>query len=58
MESDLQTSAGVNVRHAATLIELEVRALAQLKQLKVRVIVIDETHNLVAGSAREQRVML
>ena len=56
--AQLLTSASVNVRHAATLIELEVRALALLKQLKVRVIVIDEVHNLLAGSAREQRVML
>ena len=56
--AQLLTSAGVNVRHAATLIELEVRALALLKQLKVRVIVIDEVRNLLAGSAREQRVML
>jgi hypothetical protein len=56
--AQLLTSAGVNVRHAATLIELEVRALALLKQLNVRVIVIDEVHNLLAGSAREQRVML
>jgi Bacterial TniB protein len=29
-----------------------------LKQLKVRVIVIDEGHNLLAGSPREQRVIL
>src|SRR5262249_16746461 len=29
-----------------------------LKQLKVRVIVIDEVHNLLAGNPREQRVIL
>jgi Bacterial TniB protein len=29
-----------------------------LKQLKVRVIVIDEVHNLLVGSPREQRVIL
>jgi len=41
-----------------TLVEMEVRALLILKQLKVRVIVIDEVHNLLAGSPREQRVIL
>src|SRR5262249_33890734 len=45
------------VRHAMTLVEMEVRALLILKQLKVRVIVIDEVHNLLAGSPREQRVI-
>jgi hypothetical protein len=39
-----------------TLVEMEVRALLILKQLKVRVIVIDEV--LLAGSPREQRVIL
>lgn len=56
--AQLLTSAGVSIRHAGTLVELEVRTLALLKQLKVRVIVIDEVHNLLAGSAREQRVIL
>ena len=41
-----------------TLVEMEVRALSILKHLKVRVIVIDEVHNLLAGSPREQRVIL
>ena len=36
----------------------KVRALLILKQSKVRVIVIDEVHNLLAGSPREQRVIL
>jgi Bacterial TniB protein len=35
-------------------VEMEVRALLILKQLKVRVIVIDEVHNLLAGSPRER----
>jgi hypothetical protein len=56
--AQLLGSAGVNVRHAMTLVEMEVRALTLLKQLKVRVIVIDEVHNLLAGSPREQRVIL
>ena len=56
--AQLLSGAGVNVRHAMTLVEMEVRALTLLKQLKVRVIVIDEVHNLLAGSPREQRVIL
>jgi hypothetical protein len=56
--AQLLSSAGVNIRNAMTLVDMEVRALNLLKQLKVRVIVIDEVHNLLAGSAREQRVIL
>lgn len=37
---------------------MEVRALALMKQVKARVIVFDEVHNLLAGSPREQRVIL
>jgi len=56
--AQLLSSAGVSIRNAMTLVEMEVRALTLLKQLKVRVIVIDEVHNLLAGSPREQRVIL
>jgi hypothetical protein len=56
--AQLLSSSGANLRHAMTLVEMEVRALSILKQLKVRVIVIDEVHNLLAGSPREQRVIL
>jgi hypothetical protein len=48
--AQLLTSAGVDVRHAATLIELEVRTLTLLKQLKIRIIIIDEVYNLLASS--------
>ena len=56
--AQLLSSSGASLRHAMTLVEMEVRALLILKQLKVRVIVIDEVHNLLAGSPREQRVIL
>ena len=56
--AQLLSSSGASLRHAMTLVEMEVRALSILKQLKVRVIVIDEVHNLLAGSPREQRVIL
>ncbi len=56
--AQLLSSSGASLRHAMTLVEMEVRALSILKHLKVRVIVIDEVHNLLAGSPREQRVIL
>jgi hypothetical protein len=56
--AQLLSSSGASLRHAMTLVEMEVRALSKLKHLKVRVIVIDEVHNLLAGSPREQRVIL
>ena len=56
--AQLLSGSGASLRHAMTLVEMEVRALLILKQLKVRVIVIDEVHNLLAGSRREQRVIL
>jgi len=56
--AQLLSSSGASLCHAMTLVEMEVRALLILKQLKVRVIVIDEVHNLLAGSPREQRVIL
>jgi hypothetical protein len=48
----------MRIRNAMTLVDMEVRTLNLLRQLKVRVIVIDEVHNLLAGSPREQRVIL
>jgi hypothetical protein len=56
--AQLLSGAGASLHHAVTLVEMEVRALLLLKQLKVRVIVIDEVHNLLAGSPREQSVIL
>src|SRR6202789_4646959 len=49
---------GVSVNERATLLELEIKAIRLLKDSMVRVIVIDEGHNLLAGSPREQRVIL
>jgi hypothetical protein len=48
---------GIDQR-AATLADLEGRAVRLLKQAGVRVLVFDEIHNLLAGSPREQRVVL
>jgi hypothetical protein len=48
---------GVEQR-SATLADLETRMVRLLKQVGVRVLVFDEVHNLLAGSPREQRVIL
>ena len=48
---------GVDQR-SATLADLETRMVRLLKQVGIRVLVFDEVHNLLAGSPREQRVML
>jgi hypothetical protein len=45
-------------QRSATLADLETRTVRLLKQVEVRVLVFDEVHNLLAGSPREQRVML
>lgn len=42
----------------ATVVDLEQAALRLLRAIGVQVLVIDEVHNILAGSYREQRVML
>ncbi len=41
-----------------TVSELEVRALGHLRDMDLRMLMIDEVHNLLAGSYREQRRFL
>ncbi|WP_254054511.1 TniB family NTP-binding protein [Roseovarius sp. EL26] len=41
-----------------TVSELEVRALSHLRDMDLKMIMIDEVHNLLAGSYREQRRFL
>jgi Cdc6-like AAA superfamily ATPase len=54
----LLMALGASVNERATLMELEIRTVLQLKNSNVRVLVIDEVHNLLAGTPREQRVIL
>jgi hypothetical protein len=42
----------------ATVLELETQALRNLKRMEVKLLMLDEVHNILAGSAKEQRVML
>ena len=54
--AQLLMALGVSVNERATL--LEIKAIRLLKDSMVRVLVFDEVHNLLAGSPREQRVIL
>jgi hypothetical protein len=54
----LLMALGASVNERATLMELEIRTMLLLKNSNVRVLVIDEVHNLFAGTPREQRVIL
>lgn len=52
------TAIGAPLTRHRTIGELEVRTMSFLKDLGTRMIVIDEVHNLLAGSFREQRRFL
>jgi hypothetical protein len=54
----LLMALGASVNERATLMELEIRTVLLLKDSSVRVLVIDEVHNLLAGTPREQRGIL
>ncbi|MEZ5800050.1 MAG: TniB family NTP-binding protein [Nitratireductor sp.] len=49
---------GASINERLTLMELEIRTVLLLKSSNVRVLVFDEVHNLLAGTPREQRVIL
>jgi len=54
----LLMALGASVNERATLMDLEIRTVLLLKSSNVRVLIIDEVHNLLAGTPREQRVIL
>jgi hypothetical protein len=54
----LLMALGASVNERATLMDLEIRTVLLLKSSNVRVLIIDEGHNLLAGTPREQRVIL
>ncbi|MGO9772738.1 MAG: TniB family NTP-binding protein [Roseiarcus sp.] len=54
----LLVALGASVNERATLMDLEIRTVLLLKSSNVRVLIIDEVHNLLAGTPREQRVIL
>ena len=54
----LLTSIGVPFSPRATIMDLEIQALRNLRRMDVKVLMLDEVHNILAGSAREQRIVL
>ncbi len=42
----------------SSVMDLEVQALRNLRRMEVQLLMLDEVHNILAGSAREQRVVL
>lgn len=54
----LLLALGASVNERATLMDLEIRTILLLKNSNVRVLIIDEVHNLLAGNPREQRAVL
>lgn len=52
------TTLGAPSGPRATVVDLEQTALRLLRAVGLQVLVIDEVHNILAGSYREQRVML
>ena len=49
---------GVPFAPRAMVLELELQALRNLKRMEVKLLMLDEVHNLLAGSAKEQRILL
>ena len=56
--AQLQTALGSPHNPRATIVDLEQKAINLLKVARIKVLVIDEVHNLLSGSHREQRVVL
>jgi hypothetical protein len=54
----LLTALGAPHNPRATIVDLEQKAIDLLKVAQIKVLVIDEVHNLLSGSHREQRVVL
>ena len=49
---------GVPFVSRATVLELEAQALRNVKRNEVKLLMLDEVHNILAGSANEQGVMV
>jgi Cdc6-like AAA superfamily ATPase len=56
--AQILTAVGAPHNPRATIVDLEQSALSQMDALGVQVLVLDEIHNILAGSWREQRVIL
>ena len=56
--AQLLAALGAPTRPSERLAALEPVALGLLRQIRPKLLVVDEVHNILAGSAREQRVAL
>jgi hypothetical protein len=56
--AQLLTALGAPHNPRATIVDLEQKAINLLRVAHIKVLVIDEVHNLLSGSHREQRVVL
>lgn len=54
----LLTEMGVPFVSRATILDLETQALRSLKRMDVKLLMLDEVHDILAGSAKEQRILL
>jgi hypothetical protein len=54
----LLIAIGVPFLPRATILDLETQALRSLKRMEVKLLMLDEVHNILAGSAKEQRILL
>jgi hypothetical protein len=54
----LLAAIGVPFVARATVLEMEIQALRNLRRMEVRLLMLDEVHNILAGSAKEQRILL
>ena len=54
----LLTTINVPFLPRATILDLETQALRSLKRMEVKLLMLDEVHNVLAGSAKEQRILL
>lgn len=54
----LLSAIGVPFAPRATVLDLEVQALRNLRRMEVKLLMLDEVHNILAGSAQEQRILL
>ena len=52
------TAIGVPFPTRATILDLEIQVLRSLKRMDVKLLMVDEVHNILAGSAKEQRILL
>ena len=54
----LLSEVGVPFFARATILDLETQAFRSLKRMDVKLLMLDEVHNILAGSAKERRILL